>query len=309
MSTSELWCLRIRLPYKGLDGVIQLLESMNMQAISFGECEDALPLEDLDDQGFPIASEFYAEGYSKVCPGKEIVKQNLEILSALLGVPVPTLTLDPVDNTDWLSVCYQHLAPRQLGRYYVFGSHNPAPSDPDLIPLKIDAATAFGSGDHPTTSGCLLALDGLTEKNNFKAALDMGCGSGILAIAMAKTWPQGHVMAADNDPESVRVTKQNALLNECQTITALVSEGFQSPQITQAGPFDLITANILAKPLCLMAPDMKQCLKSGGFVILSGLLNRQSPDVLKAYEAEGFVLIKTYPIEDWVTLLLQKKSS
>jgi ribosomal protein L11 methyltransferase len=267
-----------------------------------------LPSLDIDDQGFPIASEFFLQGYSKVRPLDKDIQTKLETLAALLEIPVPVFTIEEVDNADWLSVCYQQLEPRQLGRYYVYGSHNPDPTDPNLISLKIDAATAFGSGEHPTTSGCLLALDGLAKDYQFSKTLDMGCGSGILAIAMAKTWPRAKVLGVDNDPESVRVTQQNAVLNSCESnLEALVSEGFADSKVNSSGPFEVVTANILAKPLCLMAPDIKACLVSGGWVILSGLLDRQKPEVLEAYETIGFALIKTYPIEDWVTLLLRKE--
>ncbi|MBY0463216.1 MAG: 50S ribosomal protein L11 methyltransferase, partial [Alphaproteobacteria bacterium] len=222
-----LWSVGIRIHHCGIYAAVQLLENMDMQAISWCECDDALPSLDIDDQGFPIASEFFLQGYSKVRPLDKDIQTKLETLAALLEIPVPVFTIEEVDNADWLSVCYQQLEPRQLGRYYVYGSHNPDPTDPNLISLKIDAATAFGSGEHPTTSGCLLALDGLANDHQFSKMLDMGCGSGILAIAMAKTWPMGKVLGVDNDPESVRVTQQNAILNGCESnLEALVSEGF-----------------------------------------------------------------------------------
>lgn len=304
---SLLWCVRARVHYKGINAAVQILEDMGIEAISWCECDDALPSPDVDDQGFPIAGEFLLQGYGKSLPSHKDIQEKFTILSAILEISVPVFTVEEVDNQDWLSVCYQQLEPRKLGHYYVYGSHNPDPTDADLIPLKIDAATAFGSGEHPTTSGCLLALDGLAKNHQFSHMLDMGCGSGILAIAMAKTWPSGEVLGVDNDPESVRVTEQNAVLNSCvKNFTAVVSDGFSDPKVRSAGCFDVITANILAKPLCLMAPDMKSSLVSGGWVILSGLLDRQKSQVLDAYEAEGFKLVKVYPIEDWATLVLQK---
>lgn len=305
---SQLWQVKIRIAYTGVEAIIQFLEDMDMQAVSWYECEDAAPSDKIDDQGFPIASEFHVEGYSKTFPSHELLSQGIEAFSTFFEFPVPTITIEAVDNTDWLSVCYAQLEPRQLGRYYVYGSHNPAPVDSALIPLKIDAATAFGSGDHPTTSGCLLALDDLAKTNQFKNMLDMGCGSGILAIAMAKTWSDGRVLAVDNDPESVRVTEQNSILNGCDdNLTALVSEGFADPKVNQTGSFEVITANILAKPLCMMAANIKASLTPKGYVILSGLLDRQKEMVLEAYEAEGLNLKKIYPIDGWATLVLQSQ--
>jgi ribosomal protein L11 methyltransferase len=308
VTTSQLWRTQIRVNYQAADTVVQFLEDMGMQAVGWWECEDALPSGQLDDQGFPIAEEFHVEGYSKTVPSHELISQGLEALLTLLGFSMTAIAIESVDNADWLSVCYQQLEPRQLGRYYVYGSHNPGPVDSNLIALKIDAATAFGSGEHPTTSGCLQALDDLAKNNQFKNMLDMGCGSGILGIAMAKTWNGGYVLAVDNDPESVRVTEQNAILNGCNdNLIALVSEGFSDSRVKQAGPFEIITANILAKPLCMMAPDMKMSLAPQGYVVLSGLLDRQKEMVLKACEAEGLHLIKIHPIDDWVTLVLQRQ--
>jgi ribosomal protein L11 methyltransferase len=176
------------------------------------------------------------------------------------------------------------------------------------VTIEINAATAFGSGEHETTTGCLLTLDTLAKQGRlFRKPLDMGCGSGILAIAIAKTWGIP-VAAVDNDPESVRVTANNAILNQCAgLITAYCSEGFSSPDIHTAAPFDLIVANILAAPLMAMAESLSNCLAPHGLVILSGLLTRHRQDILHAYAAQGIRLVSDRTINDWEALLLTKE--
>lgn len=305
----RLWRLQILTPYLGVEALITLLESLQFEALSWYEWEEALPSAHQDDQGFPVAETFKVEGYTKNPPPLDTLHKELETLAALLSIAKPSLdSCQLVDHQDWLSVCYQHLPPRTLGSYYVYGSHDTPVSVPEgLIPLQIDAATAFGSGDHQTTGGCLQALSDLRQTHNFKTALDMGCGSGILAIALAKAWPQSLVVAVDNDPESVRVTRYNSDLNACPTIQTFVSEGFSHLSSPDYPLFDLIVANILAKPLCQMAPMMQRALAEKGWVVLSGLLDRQKDEVLASYHQQGFELVKTYPLDTWTTLVLQKQ--
>lgn len=132
----------------------------------------------------------------------------------------------------------------------------------------------------------------------------MGCGSGILAMAMASLWT-GKVLACDNDPEAIRVTQENAQLNNL-TLDAFSSEGFLSPILSENGPFDVITANILAGPLIEMAPQMRQHTALGGKIVLSGLLITQAPQVLAAYQDQGFVLLEEKPLNEWMTLLMER---
>ncbi len=304
---APLWHLQIRVHHKGTDLVLNLLESLGFQTLGWYECEGSPPSGEEDEQGFPIALEFIVEGYSKQEPDQKHLKSELETLSTLLGIDVPCLlSCQPVDHQDWLQMCYQHLAPQTIGSYYVYGSHDQEGAlPPGLIPLHIDAATAFGSGDHPTTAGCLTAITDLQTTHSFHNVVDMGCGSGILAIALAKTWPKASVLAVDNDPESVRVALHNTHLNHCLGIQCLLSEGFDHTILQTKAPFDLIVANILAKPLCEMAPHMRRTLSPEGLVILSGLLERQQTHVIQAYEEQGFHLTRLYNFEKWITLVLK----
>lgn len=224
-----------------------------------------------------------------------------------LHISLPALSMETIPDTDWLEATWRSFPPQQIGRYYVYGSHTTPTPPQDSVTLEINAATAFGSGEHETTTGCLLTLDDLAkEGRTFQRPLDMGCGSGILAIAMAKTW-NVNVLAADNDPECIRVATHNAALNHCAPlIQGLVSEGFKNSDVHKMSPYDLITANILAAPLISMAKDLSQALAPKGLVILSGLLNRDREDVVNAYRAQGLRLHSLRTLNDWVALLLEK---
>ena len=240
-------------------------------------------------------------------PDREAFQSILSAACALLETSTPNLIIEPLPETDWLEATWRNFPPRQIGRYYVYGSHT-SPNPPSgSVTLEINAATAFGSGEHETTTGCLLTLDELaTQGRRFHKPLDMGCGSGILAIAIAKTWGAS-VVAADNDPESVKVTTTNAALNQCPSlVTAYLSSGFDNPDVRAQGPFDLIVANILAAPLIKMAPALSQALALKGLAILSGLLSRHKADVVQAYEAAGFRLASHRTLNGWEALGLEK---
>lgn len=219
------------------------------------------------------------------------------------GLLLPKINSGPLPQEDWVTAVYRDFPPLTIGRFYIYGSHIQETPQEGLIPLHIDAATAFGSGQHESTEGCLTALSLLSEHHTFHHPLDMGCGSGILALAMAHLW-KVPVLACDNDPEAVRVTRENARLNHLETlIEAQLSEGFSS---IKTRTFDIITANILAGPLCQMAGEAVQALIPGGFIVLAGLLNRQGEDVIDAYRSAGARLFDQLFIGDWSTLILRK---
>lgn len=215
----------------------------------------------------------------------------------------PQLHLEKLPDADWLEQTWKNFPPLEIASFYIYGSHAKDEIPAGLIGMEINAATAFGSGEHETTTGCLQTLCDFKEAGlQFKKTLDMGCGSGVLAMAIAKLW-QIPVLAVDNDPESVRVAEQNAHTNNCSSlIYALCNEGFEGGTVQKQGPFDLIVANILAGPLCHMAGDMVANTTDGGRIVLSGLLTRQVEEVVAAYESAGATLDSIKKVGDWATL-------
>jgi ribosomal protein L11 methyltransferase len=208
---------------------------------------------------------------------------------------------------DWLQHVHDNFPPIKTGAFFIYGSHYDGALPQGLIPLQIDAATAFGSGEHETTRGCIQALEYLKGKNAFKNGLDMGCGSGILAIALTRLWPAIAVTAIDIDPESVVVTKRHAEMNGVSDkIRAAAGDGYRAPLVARNAPYDIVAANILANPLIEMAPDLAAALKPGGYAVLSGLLSRQKPEVAAAHEKLGLKLVRAEEIGDWQALVLQK---
>jgi ribosomal protein L11 methyltransferase len=207
-------------------------------------------------------------------------------------------------ETNWLQHVHDNFPPVTVGKFFIRGSHVKVKTPKGLIPLHIDAATAFGSGEHATTKGCMRAFEYLEEKHIVKNALDMGCGSGILAIAIKKIWPQAKLAAVDIDPESVKVTKRHAAMNKVR-LQAAAGDGYKTPLAQNKAPYDLVAANILAGPLIAMAPACKKVLKKGGYTVLSGLLKRQAAEVTKAYEKQGLTLVRRLPEGDWMTLILK----
>lgn len=208
------------------------------------------------------------------------------------------------DDINWLEKSYRDFAPFSIGPLFIHGSHYDGEVPSGKLPLQVDAATAFGSGEHETTNGCLQALLDLQAQNWVpKNVLDMGTGSGILALAAWKFW-QCPIMGVDNDPESIIVTKRHAKMNGA-TIIAAVGDGFNTQDVNEHKPYDLIFANILAGPVIEMAPSLVRVLDKGGYCVLSGMLVEQSNLVLSAYEGAGLTYVSRYDIGEWTTLVLE----
>lgn len=228
------------------------------------------------------------------------------------GVALPVAESEPVEDRDWVAESQAALPPQRAGRFYIYGSHVTEKPPASSIPIRIDANAAFGTGRHETTKGCLLALGEIAKRGAPKPPyLDMGCGSGVLAIAMAKLWGKGKrdlVLAADNDPVAVEVTAENARINHTAgPVHALVSDGYASRGLSKRAPFGLITANILAQPLCEMAPDLARMLAPGGIAVLSGLLVRQEREVLSAHLDCGLAISQRVRLGEWSTLQMTKR--
>src|SRR4051812_8611391 len=206
---------------------------------------------------------------------------------------------------DWLAENRRAFPPLRIGRFFIHGSHHRGRPPPGAIDIEIDAATAFGTGEHPSTRSCLLALDGLSgRRRRFRRPLDMGTGSGVLAIAAAKSL-RGRVLGSDIDCGAARVARHHVRRNGLAGRVRIVcAPGYRSRTVRRSR-YDLILANILARPLALMARDLKRALAPGGVAVLAGLLARQEPLVLSAHRAQGLALQRRLVIEGWSTLILR----
>ncbi len=214
--------------------------------------------------------------------------------------------LAPLVQRDWVAESQSQLPPVDAGRFYIHGSHDPKHPTISRHDLTIDAGRAFGTGLHETTFGCLLALDDLRKRFEFGNALDLGCGAGVLALAIAKSWSKP-VLASDIDLDAVIVTRENARQNRlAPLISAVHATGLNSRFLQQAAPYDLIVANILAWPLVKLAPSISRALGQNGRLVLSGLLIRQEIMVRNSYRQQGLYLERRYRIGEWSVLVLRR---
>ncbi|HEY3793286.1 MAG TPA: 50S ribosomal protein L11 methyltransferase, partial [Bradyrhizobium sp.] len=216
-----------------------------------------------------------------------------------------SIVFDTVEAKDWVKATLEDLVPVLAGRFTVHGQHDRARVPPNKLGIEIEAALAFGTGHHGTTRGCLLLLDQVLKAYYPRRVLDLGTGTGVLAIGAAKALHRS-VLASDIDAASVRVARDNARLNRTGDLVQVIeATGFSAPQFAARGPFDLVLANILANPLRQLAGPMARHLAPSALVILSGLLTPQAAGVIAAYRARGLVPLRHLRIDGWSSLLLR----
>lgn len=230
---------------------------------------------------------------------------GLALLAAAHGAQ--PFVVSELPEVDWVAHVRRELSPVEAGRFFVHGSH-----DADKIPegaeaLCIEAAMAFGTGQHNTTRGCLLALDRMISDGQApQRVADIGCGTAVLAMAAARVLP-GVVLASDIDQVAVETAQANVLANGLAgRVECVMAEGFGHPLLHDAGPYDLVFANILKQPLIELAPDMARHLAPGGQAILSGILVDQAEDVIAAYADAGMPLVRREDLGDWTTLVVRR---
>ncbi len=212
---------------------------------------------------------------------------------------------EELPDIDWVAKSLEGLKPVRAGRFLVHGSHDRDERRIGDIAIEIDAGQAFGTGHHGTTAGCLEMLDNVLRSSKVRNVLDLGTGSGVLAIA-ANRIAKVPVLATDIDPIAVKVARENARINQVASgIVFAAAPGFHHRSFKDHGPFDLIIANILAKPLMKLAPELARNLAPGGTVILSGILASQRWKVLSAYNAQKLAHVRTIWREGWVTIVLK----
>ena len=288
--------LSLKVPLAALEiveaGLAPLMEQ-GSGALSYG-----LP----DDEGW-LGLELYLE----TAPPAPQLAWTLALIGAATGLDPAEARLEALPAVDWVAESQKALPAIRAGRFYLYGSHVRERPPPAYSPLLVEAGAAFGTGRHETTRGCLVALTQLAKRRAVRKVLDMGCGSGLLAMAAARLWPC-RVLAVDNDPVAVRVARANAALNRLSgPFRTAVSDGYQAHLVRRAGPYDLICANILAPPLRAMAPALARSLAPGGQAILSGLLVSQEAWVLRAHLDQGLRLQSRVVLGDWTTLVLTRR--
>ena len=215
-----------------------------------------------------------------------------------------TVLVEKLADADWLAMSLSGLPPVEAGRFFVYGAHDQGRVPVNRVSLKIDAGAAFGTGHHGTTVGCLLAFDELLKRERFERVLDVGCGTGVLAIAAARTGSRVAV-GTDIDAPSVRIANENASLNHANARFVHAS-GLDDRKVRGQGPYDLVFANILAPPLVALAQDIREALALNGVAILSGLLRTQERRVTAAYLSRGFVLERRIRRDAWSALVLRR---
>jgi ribosomal protein L11 methyltransferase len=244
--------------------------------------------------------------FEATCDSEPDVEAFNQIARDTLGgnVSFAVEAIDP--SVNWVAKSLEGLQPVIAGGFYVHGSHEENPPPAGLTAIRIDAAQAFGTGHHETTTGCLEAIDRALKRKRFRSMLDVGTGTGVLAIALAK---RTHlpVLASDIDPIAVTTTVENARDNGVgRYIIAFEATGLDHRQIAAGAPYDLIVANILAGPLVALAPGMRKVTAIGATVILSGILNTQANRVISAYSQQGIVLRQRIVKKEWTTLVLER---
>ncbi len=253
-----------------------------------------------EDEGTGI---WRLEAYFSDPPDEDAVR---ELARPILGDAADDAVFATLAKRDWVEASLAGLNPVRAWRFLVHGSHDRGAVRPNDLPIEIEAALAFGTGHHGTTRGCLLALAAELKRRRPHAVLDVGTGTGILAFAAAKALRTG-VVAGDIDPEAVRVARENARLNGVGPHLRLYAgPGVRHRLADRPGRFDLVTANILARPLRRLAPSLARVLAPAGTLILSGLLDRDVPGVLAAYAGQGLRLRSRGLLEGWATLVLKR---
>ena len=222
----------------------------------------------------------------------------------LAGFPGLVTTTEVLADADWLAMALSGLPPVRAGRFFVHGMHDLGRTPINTVNLRIEAGAAFGTGHHGTTVGCLLAYHRLLKAHRYDRVLDVGCGTGILAIAAARCGSRTAV-GTDIDRVSVRISRENAFLNQARA-RFVHADGLNHRAVRAHAPYELVFANILARPLVSLAQPIREALKPGGIAILSGLLRSQERMVRAAYLARGFRLVTRIHRDAWATLVLRR---
>lgn len=275
---------------------------LELLSLCFGEEDYAIGTTEIDEK----ADRWEASIYMMLTDEDEVRARFAETIAE--GYPTLEIEREVLPDIDWIAKSLEGLKPVRAGRFLVHGSHDRDKVRSGDLAIEIDAGQAFGTGHHGTTAGCLEVIESVVRAHPPRNALDLGTGSGVLAIAVYKL-RKIPVLATDIDPIATRVARENAKLNGISSgMSFETAPGFYSAAFRKHGPFDLIIANILARPLIKIAPQLVTHLSPGGDVILSGILASQRWKVIAAYSGAGLAHVKTIWRNGWVTIHLRHEA-
>ncbi len=245
--------------------------------------------------------------YCEDAPGDDLLALLAGLAPALGAVP----QVEPLPDADWLTLSQAGLEPVNAGRFHVHTSDHRGEALAGQWPIVIDAGLAFGTGQHDTTAGCLMALQRIAKLARPHAVLDVGTGTGLLIFAARRLFPRARLMASDIDRRAVRVAVRNAKVNGIAPgrIAMRTAFGVAHRDIADGGPWPLVTANILAGPLAAMAPSLGGMVARGGYLVLAGLLDSQRRWLVARYQAMGFRLVHAGHGAEWPVLVLRKRTA
>lgn len=298
----EFWSVELDVP---VDLVAAAEDMLGDEALAVTSYEVLKP-------GMAISPDWRVQVLFDAPPDQKLWRKRLGEIADALGIPA-AIRFDHLPAQDWVRHTNKLNAPIRAGRFFLYGAHDADAVPPGSLSLLLDAGLAFGTGRAPSTYGCLLAIDDLCRIHAPRRMLDMGTGSGVLAMAAAKAGAR-QVLAADIDPVAVAVTQDNIRLNGLAgRITALTASRPDDPRLKASGPYDLVVANILAEPLCRMATGLSHLVAAGGHLVLSGLLAREERLIVARYRAAGLhfgglSLARRIPREGWHTLVFERRT-
>jgi ribosomal protein L11 methyltransferase len=248
-------------------------------------------------------------GFCSVQPDASELESRLLIGALAAEVEAPNFEIESVASVDWVAQYQARTPPVTIGSFFIYPDHFDDDLPSDKMPISLDAGLAFGTGEHQTTEGCLRVLEGLVAEGfQVRNAIDVGCGSAILAIGMSKLLPTIEILACDNDPSAVLTASDNVQKNNCaRAIKVFESDFYSASEVAVVSPFDLVVANILAGPLIEAAAATAKQVSPTGHLILSGILNEQAADVVEAHEKAGLTVINRLEIDEWTTLVLRHR--
>lgn len=293
--TSVAFCLHIKTKFENLEIFLNFFDYLSDSIVYF-EAEETSSIESKPEDLWQI------DIYLDQEPNLEEIQQQLNQLTKENDIDQAIANFSEVEQLDWAKEVQKTFKPIKAGKFFIHPSDYCQELKENLINIQIDAGSAFGTGEHETTSNCLKAITKFTQG---KKALDMGCGSGILAIAMAK-FGMEFVAAVDIDEQAVEVCKQNCQLNQADVSMIFRSDGYDNNSILDNGPYDIICANILAGPLVSMAENASKNLNNGAILILAGFLPDQLDTVIAAHQNYGLELVEVITEKNWPAIILKK---